>query len=1001
MVATYAAVLGLATLAAGQDVYRLKFLSDYQEGDWDTDAAENVAYDTLTNRAFVASAESIDVNVLDFSNPTAPTKTGTISVAADLEFGCLEADCIYEVMDFGGAGAPCGFADVLKIVHDREDFSCCGWFGGEFVHDPTMTSAEACQALCAGEPGCSYFSFENECEQVDGVCTDVRHNECYLKSDFTAAQAAAAGFGNAGDCFSYVAWEDGPTYDLHSYDENWFGASGPEVCGMVRSESVQSVAVVYDELHPNGIVAAAAPHIFEWANGYLAFYDAATLSYMGCAEAGNKPEGITSHGDMVACINEGSAREDGLVDHDGSMTLCEIQGVAGATSFECTNYHFVEENFATGAWVSAIEFRSRDLRLYGPNADDIGMDLEPEHGVFVLDGAYLVVSFQDNNGYAYFDTSSKLYTYMGGYGYIPATLDASDRDGFINIKSDWGGTSLWGIPMPDQIATVTVGGNVYILTANEGDTRDGEDIIGTAEADDGTEFEGEETRYGDLGSPSVATCATCAADDMLGRILTTTYMPTDFATNACGLNSCSAEELSWGLGDAFSCIFNGADYGGNNPLCGFAGNPTDAYYVNDAAWEAPGWYSGTVTVDETMTSPQACQALCAAHSECDFFSYEFELGVHECLFKLALTDCPYQNYVRWWQHWEDANWAGWSGPGTCPYSKAPYTSDPDTSDVSGSAGGSYSIGTRSFTIWKMPDQNSPLELVFDSGSMFEEVTAAVANGLCDGCMTEGTPENPNCDTECPFNSDEAPPALDDRSDAKGPEPECITTGTMADGTILAFIGLERTGGVVVYDVSDPENPVYQDFLNVRNWLVGDTVTGDEDQFYVDHALNDGPENLVFVSAADSPIGQEMLIAVAPLAGRTTAYILEKTAPRADDGSCMNIATCEYLPTALGGTGAALGLTVADVCMTQETCEALGEFDKFGGGSGSKKKKSSNNSGLVAAIVVVCIFVVIALILAGVFFFRSKTYESKYNNLMTENAIHQQETEMSGTKKAEA
>ena len=37
---------------------QLKFLGDWQSGAWDTDAAENVAYDKSTNRAFIASAES-------------------------------------------------------------------------------------------------------------------------------------------------------------------------------------------------------------------------------------------------------------------------------------------------------------------------------------------------------------------------------------------------------------------------------------------------------------------------------------------------------------------------------------------------------------------------------------------------------------------------------------------------------------------------------------------------------------------------------------------------------------------------------------------------------------------------------------------------------------------------------------------------------------------------------------------------------------------------------
>ena len=47
---------------------------------------------------------------------------------------------------------------------------------------------------------------------------------------------------------------------------------------------------------------------------------------------------------------------------------------------------------------------------------------------------------------------------------------------------------------------------------------------------------------------------------------------------------------------------------------------------------------------------------------------------------------------------------------------------------------------------------------------------------------------------------------------------------------------------------------------MRNWRYGETVNNDE----VAKNLNDGPESLVFVSAAQSPLGREMLLAATPL-----------------------------------------------------------------------------------------------------------------------------------------
>ena len=58
-------------------------------------------------------------------------------------------DCIYYGVDYGGSTNPCGYAPVVAIAVNNASFSFPGWFSGEEVFDETMTSPEACQALCA------------------------------------------------------------------------------------------------------------------------------------------------------------------------------------------------------------------------------------------------------------------------------------------------------------------------------------------------------------------------------------------------------------------------------------------------------------------------------------------------------------------------------------------------------------------------------------------------------------------------------------------------------------------------------------------------------------------------------------------------------------------------------------------------------------------------------------------------------------------------------------
>ena len=92
---------------------------------------------------------------------------------------------------------------------------------------------------------------------------------------------------------------------------------------------------------------------------------------------------------------------------------------------------------------------------------------------------------------------------------------------------------------------------------------------------------------------------------------------------------------------------------------------------------------------------------------------------------------------------------------------------------------------------------SGLELVFDSSDQFEQITASML------------PED--------FNSDNDENAsFDSRSDDKGPEPEGVVTGVI-NGHTFAFIGLERIGGIMVYDVTTPAAPKFVQYINTRDF----------------------------------------------------------------------------------------------------------------------------------------------------------------------------------------
>lgn len=149
----------------------------------------------------------------------------------------------------------------------------------------------------------------------------------------------------------------------------------------------------------------------------------------------------------------------------------------------------------------------------------------------------------------------------------------------------------------------------------------------------------------------------------------------------------------------------------------------------------------------------------------------------------------------------------------------------------------YSFGGRSFTI-----RDAAGNLVFDSGSDFERITAAVDRANF----------NSNNDDNDSFDS---------RSDDKGPEPEGIEIG-QAFGSTYAFIGLERVGGIMVYDIDSPTAPRFVEYVNNRNFQ-GDAEAGTAGDL--------GPEGITFIPAADSPVRGPLLAVANEVSGTTTIY----------------------------------------------------------------------------------------------------------------------------------
>ena len=164
------------------------------------------------------------------------------------------------------------------------------------------------------------------------------------------------------------------------------------------------------------------------------------------------------------------------------------------------------------------------------------------------------------------------------------------------------------------------------------------------------------------------------------------------------------------------------------------------------------------------------------------------------------------------------------------------------------SGVDYLFGGRSFSVLRVTE--SGLEEVYDSGSDFEAITA------------KHFPDNFNCSNDNIV--------LEDRSGKKGPEPEGTAVGTV-NGRTYAFIALERVGGVMIYDVTDPAKATFVNYINSREFAAD--IQGDV-----------SPEGLCFVPAAASRTGKPLLLAACEVSSTLAVYELTGKSSGGNSGS---------------------------------------------------------------------------------------------------------------------
>lgn len=230
-----------------------------------------------------------------------------------------------------------------------------------------------------------------------------------------------------------------------------------QVDGFVYGD-MTSVAV-----SPDGNILAAAIQAEGCTdNGRAAIFKCnsdGTLTFIRAIETGVQPDMITftQDGKNILTANEGEPRDgytEPAVDPEGTVT------VINTDTWEAVNADF--NSFTHDKLVTKGVVLKKNT---SPSAD-----LEPEY--IAADNNKAYVSLQEANAIAVLDIASKSFTDiypLVTVDYGTVKIDLNKGDGKYEPDNY---TGVYGLRMPDGISLYNSGDKSYIITANEGDSRE-------------------------------------------------------------------------------------------------------------------------------------------------------------------------------------------------------------------------------------------------------------------------------------------------------------------------------------------------------------------------------------------------------------------------------------------------------------------------------------------------------------------------------------------------
>jgi len=227
----------------------------------------------------------------------------------------------------------------------------------------------------------------------------------------------------------------------------------------------------------HGLVAVAAEASPKTNPGKVFFFDSGGTP-LSSVTVGSLPDMVTftPDGKRVLVANEGEPNNylPNNTNPEGSVSIIEVDHPETLTDADVITAGFAAFNGAV---------LDPSIRIFGPGAT-VAQDLEPEYITVSHDSKTAWVTLQEANAIGVLDIPNGQFIRLIGLGFKDhshpgAGLDGSDRDGPSNTpKINIANWPIFGMYLPDAIASYRVAGHTYLVTANEGDSRSAADFPG-------------------------------------------------------------------------------------------------------------------------------------------------------------------------------------------------------------------------------------------------------------------------------------------------------------------------------------------------------------------------------------------------------------------------------------------------------------------------------------------------------------------------------------------